>query len=854
MKLYQAGYFRKGKQGNDAGWGIVSPSEGMSKTAKDGFQGIAANLTELKQKESMPVRNLGLFFHDRFVYLMHVNYAAAGEDARGVSFIHGYCFNLTDYYELCSAPSHLFGLREDNFQMEYDEKIKAYPVAEGFSAYVDYDFQALLKKYGFTDDEYRKLILGALCAIEGYSDSLCIKCDKQPEDYMHVYREILYLIMMGLPYHMRIRVSCFSYKGAKAAIYLSDMVKGNNYADLDAREFVCDTTRLGNYDFTRIYNAAANNVILRDGIFRVIEQFVNKSFKNPMKEACCGQVEAGFRAGLKNEDGMDAGRALELLQSFTSYSLTEDKGVYDYMTKLLHFINEGETAVLDKKTNDFLMEFYEKKEDRAFRAEMDQYYTLTILTSGEKGYKTLMDLEKKSVKQYKAVCGLIRERNPEYYQQYQEKEYLPGILTDLDKIGSYLAKEKGKLTEGECLVILDIFTSFIKRELEDANSFDRLWDLEKESGKILGRFPDGLQEKAVSTKDKVCEWIWERFDLRWFEPKKKEEYEDCGLGKVADKGYRDDVENNATLVNDMLIILKNDFEPGGGMDPFSFLFELFFTDRRTADIEEKKALKEVLRKEFLRISGWKTKKGFDVSLCLYYTYDNELFDVINWCKDCYQAKRAEDLFSPASIKGWIRRSELLDKSKWQDSFIKSLEAGVKAAKKGEGDLSREQEKSLKNYRDCLMGKEIEKKHETVEEGTSFADSWHRIFIGFMALLSIGVGLRSIYSYSSGDIRIGAFSAGIVFLAIWILIFIIKCIGSGGISGVLGNADISLDTMPKPIVYFGSIILLTGAGCAIYFLSRLSGGDLQYKIRITGVSVFAALAFISALTYLILGEE
>ena len=51
MNLYQAGYFRKGRQGSNAGWGIVAPSKGMSQIAKDGFKGIAAKLVELKGSE-----------------------------------------------------------------------------------------------------------------------------------------------------------------------------------------------------------------------------------------------------------------------------------------------------------------------------------------------------------------------------------------------------------------------------------------------------------------------------------------------------------------------------------------------------------------------------------------------------------------------------------------------------------------------------------------------------------------------------------------------------------------------------------------------------------------------------------
>ena len=61
MNLYQAGYYRRGKQGSGAGWGIVSPSKGMSQIAKEGFKGIAAKLVELKSVGVVPVLNTGIF-------------------------------------------------------------------------------------------------------------------------------------------------------------------------------------------------------------------------------------------------------------------------------------------------------------------------------------------------------------------------------------------------------------------------------------------------------------------------------------------------------------------------------------------------------------------------------------------------------------------------------------------------------------------------------------------------------------------------------------------------------------------------------------------------------------------------
>ena len=69
MKLYQAGYYRLGRRGSGSGWNIVAPSVGMSEIAKAGFKGIAARLADLKQMVQAPPEAMGIFQHDRFVYL-----------------------------------------------------------------------------------------------------------------------------------------------------------------------------------------------------------------------------------------------------------------------------------------------------------------------------------------------------------------------------------------------------------------------------------------------------------------------------------------------------------------------------------------------------------------------------------------------------------------------------------------------------------------------------------------------------------------------------------------------------------------------------------------------------------------
>ena len=213
MDLYQAGYTRRGRQGEGSGWSLVSESEGMSQKAKDGFAGFAGNLAELVQSIDMPEEAIGMFYDDRFLYYLHINYKteAEGGDNRGISFTHGYCFNLMDYYTLCKNPEKLFGIKEEVFLKNYDSNVVSYPMMEDFS-YHNMNLEYLKEKYQLSRELYRRLLIGATCAIEGYTDSLCIKMNCAKEEYAQVCKEVMYLIMQGLPYHLRIKVTLSRWK------------------------------------------------------------------------------------------------------------------------------------------------------------------------------------------------------------------------------------------------------------------------------------------------------------------------------------------------------------------------------------------------------------------------------------------------------------------------------------------------------------------------------------------------------------------------------------------------------------------------------------------------------------------
>lgn len=840
MKLYQAGYFRKGKQGNNAGWSIVSPSEGMSKIARDGFQGLAANLTELKRKGTMPVTNLGLFLYDRFVYLLHVNYAASGEDARGVTYVHGYCFNLSDYYDLCAEPSRLCGILDENFQMEYDESVKAYPVADGFVTGGTFDFDALIEKYHLSEEEYRRLVLGAVCAIEGSTDGLCIKYDVPLEEYKQVYREMLYLIMKGLPFHLRIKVSGFSYKGSKAIIYLSNEVEGSNYADLDSRKFMCDTTKVSLFRFTELYNFSFAKSAVRDNIFALIADFTNKVFENPLKETGCLQAEAAYQAKIRRnvKGGISAQAAPELLQNFTGCNLTTDGETYAYLTELLRLINENGYEITDRKVKICLQKLYEKSSDVQYKAEVDRYFAANVVKQGKKGFKVLQELQEFKA-QFASVCHLVRDMDEAYYTEYYEKEYLPGRLTDLDKFDAFLSEDQGDfMTPRGYEVALAIFKKLIFAEIGTADDFDRLQEIQKRADGLLNRFMDRMPVQGEPMQREMYQKLWEQFDLTWFDPGRVEDYKECKVDVVAAKS------ENAAAVSGMIRLVNSDFEENQ-----EFLIKLLLSDEILQDQGEKETLQKMLRKEFRRSGNWRASENFDLFLCLYYNCKIRQFDTLLWCKDCYKKKCETSVFSPMKVRERIDGSSLLQETGWRDTLADSLEADIRDAKKE--DFTKEQIKGLKLYYDCLMGKNIDSGRDA-SRGDNFFDSIHRIFIGFCALTAIGTGLYSALNYYEN--KTAAVAALAVFGALCLGVFAARVFFAGGFGDLIENTGLSSDEPSKMAAYFGTIAAMLLVCIMIYFLSKVLDSSGQFIFRIIGLGIFGLLALISAIVYFVKAEE
>ncbi|MDE6202284.1 MAG: hypothetical protein K2G19_02275, partial [Lachnospiraceae bacterium] len=435
MNFYQLGYFRTGKQGVDAGWKLVAASEGLDYDAANGFKGIAANLVELKKTLSVPSHIIGIFQYERFVYLIHVNFAARGKDERGVTYVHGYCFSLKDYYELCSKPEKLLGIREENYTTEYDDSVKEYPVLPELS-YDGMDYDMLWEKYDFSVEKYSSLMEGVICAAEGFTMPLCIKYTVSQDGYKQAYKEIMYLIMKGLPYHLRIKLTSCSFKGGNTVVYFSDTVDSDNYFDLDNNTLACDYSKVKFYEFVNAFTIHPYN--LRDSLFENMAKVMDTIFENSLYDSSISKVEAVYqRMCLKK--GISPDKAVELLKYLLNCELTQSKETYLYLETLLKTINENTLLVTDEKVLKQLAYKFENCDNNDLKKEVCILSARGIINSDkDEGFRLLREILHDFPEEHEMLCSALEIQDKEYFKTYCTESYLPEILIDLEAVQNYI--------------------------------------------------------------------------------------------------------------------------------------------------------------------------------------------------------------------------------------------------------------------------------------------------------------------------------------------------------------------------------------------------------------------------------
>lgn len=655
MNLYQAGYTRKGKQGWDSGWDIVFPSADMPTVAKDGFRGFAGNLAMVADNDNMPKEVFGVFRRDPFLYFMNTNYRVSRQDIdpRGVSFTHGYCIELADYYELCKQPEKLLGVREGTFRTEYDPEERALPTVDEL-AYEKMDPAVLRKKYGLDKDDsdktkrssYCELLYGVTCALEGYMSALCIKTDRPLEEYGQVCREVIYLIMRGLPYHLRPRLTFCSYKGGNAKVYFSDKAEGNHYFDLETKEWVHDESKVVDYAFTLIYKQADQTW---QNLLKTTAEFIEETFDVPLENFDCGQMELAFHAKLKNPNGeVDTDLAITLLRDFLSYPLKEGQKADEYLAFLLECISRNRSLRIDDGTFRRVVYRAQKSANQALREAYLTYYAGRILASEKsEGHNELWGQYIKDKEQYEIIVGIIKKENRSYYEQYYVECFLPGKLKSFQDILEYLEEESkitqftggpsGKKISDEAqekrqmlkrIIKGDVFYNLLKNATdEEIRQNDRQigWT---EAHDMADKINFYCPEAAERYKLWVDFRLWEKFKLSDFFASKISQYREYNLNQLALEGYEGQECKKAQEVKKLVAICRD--------SPWNWdkIYKSAFVGSGLMSADKKKQLQWLVQNERLTILDDSTKQDrMDKCLFIHYNFECNSPEISEWVRE-----------------------------------------------------------------------------------------------------------------------------------------------------------------------------------------------------------------------------
>lgn len=806
MKLYQAGYFRLGGRGSGSGWKLVAPSPGMSEIAKAGFRGIAAKLVDARQTVQMPSEALGIFGHDRFIYFMHVNYAAAGEDSRGVAYVHGYCFNQAEYYELAIHPETLFGAMPEVFDMEYRPELSAYPVVQSLACR-SMNERRLLDQYHISREQYKAMILGAICALEGYSGPLCIKAAKPPEQYVQMYRDVMYLIMKGLPYHLRQKLLSFSYYGVQTMVYVSQTLTGDAYIDLDTGETRCELSRLSRYQFTRLYNMELfyNSKETREQIFANIAEFVGEAFADPFKDAGCALIEAGFQKKLKkNDGGIEPEAVTALLAEFFRFALVYGTQTAGYLAALLESINQNEIRIRDAKLLAEIEASYYKcmeqlQTDTQLQEQMALFYAHRILEQKkEQGFAFLLKLKKEHAQDlYPSVCRDLEQMDARFFADYFWNQFLPGELTTLKKAELFLNKNGKELAAQEQRSLQKLLKVLIDREMEQGDSFEELCMTAEMIERMRWKAP--YLDRDEQLLDYTYFMLWNRFDMDWFEVENVKTYKQYKVRELA-QGFGRKECPNARKVSRLISLLE---EVSSCRDVHR-MWELLAGQSQNKPIDSRlmKKVQRGLRKELLEDTKGASSWILDVSLLLFYDMEKEQFDLVKWVSWWSRHRKTEEFRS--LLAEYVKESELLAETGHRDRVVRSLEETLRSKRQTPyARLEEEQKKLLQTFYSALTtGTEQGKKQ-------LFWYTLHREVLGFFALLALGMSEICLWRYGSGDTRYAGILAAVIGVCL-LTALVVKAVTARD------RAE-SFGVMAK-CMYAGLLGLMAAAAGASYFLN------------------------------------
>lgn len=810
MNLYQAGYTRRGGQGEGAGWSIVAPSEEMSRIAIEGFRGISGNLVELANSFSMPKSAIGLFCYDRFLFYLHINYAVSkteGTDARGVSFVHGYSFSIEDNYMLCQNPEKLLGVTNQTFQKNYDASIKAYPVVQELP-YQAMNLSLLKKQYQLSTESYQKLLLGATCAVEGYTDPLCIKISCPLEEYSQRCLEIMDMILSGLPYHLRARATFFSYRGGKTTIYFSEQTEGNNYFDFDTGTSFCEESKLTRYQFIQIYALEEEQ---RQQLLQRIADFIDQAFSISRREIHCEQIEHGYQASQAYLTGRSIApeQVMSLLYSFIRSEWSQSEAAEAYVINLLDSANQSCQVIEDtKQLYEIRNQIKNSKNPLLQKVWLIFYARQFLAADRQAGQEQLFCLYQEDKTQHQVLLETIRKMDKNYYNSYYEKILLPQLLDSLIGIFRYLEENQTSFEQDKTFDLLLQKTT--EKEINRTKNFTELWEVRKKANRIVKQIAQENTEYARKYELFVDYLLWKQFQVNWFSLEEIEKYKSCSLNKLASSKSQETSCKTARIIRQFIQVYES--IPTGN----EMIERFLLTDEITEEVAIKKRMQDILRKDGLERLHLNQKNWFDLSLLCYYQLKKSGFDAIGWAQTVEKLEYNR-IFQPEQISDLIENSSILKNRKFKkivtDAIVDTVEHKTW---RGQPHITLATKRGFRQYAYYLTKGSTKQKQERKEQ-ESFLFSLHRVAVGYLPFFSLLFFLLCLKQYS--EIPDGVvFGIGITFIIGFLVVWGVKIKRSGSIWEYLADIGITLHSRLGLILIFESLLLLS-TGLAGFFWSK-----------------------------------
>lgn len=534
-KIYQLYYTRLGKQESNAGWQVVSTSDGTPQLVKNTFYKLASNLVSISGRSQVPSAAFDLQTMDHYVFLSHINYYSTNEgmetDIRGVSFVHGFAVRAEEYRELIYYPEQILEIKEERIVLNYNG-IKNLPILE-ILPYNIFSREELLSKYQLDEDRFNALMYCVYAAIGTVGGTMVIRSSKyHGEKLKTLFQEMTCLIMRSMPYILRMKISAFS--GVRQGVllcYAQELPEQGIWFDLDTGKHCCP--QLPEYEFIELFNNFSLTEEQRIRYYDLLEEFVNVTYGGNYEAVKLNHVELAYRGiffvpnwELRKEELDEYIKEAVSLKAFRYDKLDE------YYVKLINRYLMDNRKFPSPEVLKKLQKRYVETENQEFKDRFAEYYTKEVCQPGEiSAYEMLYRLERLKPEGYKILLGKLQTTKPEFISAYYIDYYIEQQINNYESLEHVCKNNAGSLDGPIGTKLLEIMRKMFGKELKTAENNTQRYQICQKYTEFCWIFPPAFDRQITDYEQLFKNEYWKRFQENEFSYRNQQEYADMGAGK-----------------------------------------------------------------------------------------------------------------------------------------------------------------------------------------------------------------------------------------------------------------------------------------------------------------------------------